>query len=248
MKIEPSITVRSILYQRPRSVAIFEAVSGSIFWHHLDANLSSFAQVVGSAVPDLVRRLGELKPAATGQDWGARPLYDLIDHLREDHEDFRGRHLPIIEQAFHAPALGHLEPSHPLALAGRDFQSFTQDFLWHMKEEEDFIFPKLLRIDSCFRHPELYTEIQKGNVGLYPNALIHSPEQHFKHFLAELRDSLRNHAVEENLAKETYEIREGLETFELRLLSHVFLETDRLFPTGIRLEKEVARKMRMRMV
>jgi iron-sulfur cluster repair protein YtfE (RIC family) len=115
------------------------------------------------------------------------------------------------------------------------------DFLLHMHEEEDFLFPKALRTEASVAHPDLSSEAFRGSVGAYSNVMLHTPE----HQLKELAGSLvrKAGAAKSDPSSALDRFRKLLEDFADRLVRHADLETGNLMPRALAMEKILHRRM-----
>jgi iron-sulfur cluster repair protein YtfE (RIC family) len=239
MNITINSTLREILRARPLAIRVLEGDSGHKCWEHLDLPLAAFCEKLGLDSGSLFLRVNNLPAVPPDTDWPAKPLYHLIDHLTRGHREFRDQDLPSIAGIL---ATGHL-PAYPqgyvVKLLVQEFEYFRDEFLKHMDEEETFLFPKIMRNEACFRHPQMGPEIHKGSVNLYLRLENHKPENEFKRMLTSIRDKLRNQMVDESVQALAAKLQSALESFESRLVEHADLETNVLFPLAGRLEQEL---------
>ena len=239
MNITFSSTLRLILRIRPLAIAILERESAYKCWDHLDESLSGFCSHFDLDADSVLNRIANLPQAEAGTDWAAKPLYYLIDHLTQNHADFREREMPAIAEMLEAARLPAYPDGYVVKLLVQEFQHFRGEFLKHMDEEETFLFPKIMRNEACYRYRELGPEVYKGSVNLYLKLEIHKPEVEFKHMITSIREKLRNHLLHRPAAALAERTLAALESFEKRLLAHADLETDVLFPRAGRLEQEL---------
>jgi iron-sulfur cluster repair protein YtfE (RIC family) len=234
-----SQTVRQILRQRPMAVEEFENLSGPLFWDRMETPLGEFCRDIGADDLALLSRIAQLPVPPADTDWNAKPIHWLVDHLTLDHADFRGRDMPAIEALLVEERLPAYPDGYVVKLLLQEFRHFEADFLKHMGEEEEFLFPKILRNEACFRHRELGPEIHRGSVNLYLRLETHKPEEEFKRMIVSIREKLRHQHLQrptEEIARRT---QEALDGFAARLLTHADLESTVLFPRAGRLEQEL---------
>ena len=239
MSITINSTLREILRVRPLAIRVLEEDSGHKCWLHLDLPLAAFCDKLGLDSGSLLIRLANLPAVLPDTAWVSKPLYHLIDHLTSGHREFRERDLPSIAALFDTNPLPAYPQGYVVKLLMQEFDYFREEFLRHMDEEETFLFPKIMRNEACFRHPEMGPEIHKGSVNLYLTLENHKPENEFKRMITSVREKLRNQMPDESVAALAAKLQSALESFESRLIEHADLETSVLFPLAGRLEQEL---------
>jgi len=134
-------------------------------------------------------------------------------------------------------------PAYPdgyvVKLLVQEFRHFQADFIKHMAEEEEFLFPKIMRNEACFRYRELGPEVFRGSVNLYLKLETHQPEEEFKRMILSIREKLRNQLMQRPTAEVAERAQAAMDAFAGRLLVHADLETNVLFPRAGRLEQEL---------
>lgn len=234
-----SQTIRQILRQRPMAVEVFESEFGALFWARMDAALAEVCGETDADVSAVMARISELAIPPVDTDWAAKPIHWLVDHLTVEHAEFRERDLPAIESLLNEEKLPAYPDGYIVKLLLQEFRHFQADFLRHMAEEEEFLFPKILRNEACFRHPELGPEIHRGSVNLYLKFETHKPEDEFKRMIVSIREKLRLQHLDRPASGIASRAEAGLEAFSARLMAHADLETEILFPRAGRLEQEL---------
>lgn len=240
MDITLQSPLRSILAIRPRAVEVLGIVAGGALWTRLDATLQDFARDHALDPDALLRGLAGLPGTEAGTDFRRAPLHVLVDFLAADHRDFRDRDLPGLERA-----LAEADPADfPDAAVLQDLRaslhSFKIDLLLHLNEEEEFLFPKVLRTEASADHPDLSPESFRGSVAAYPAVMLHMPENQVKDLLASLLRKAG--AGGGSLPPAADRFRARLEEFAARLTRHADLETEVLLPRTLVLEKALHRR------
>ncbi|MDB5047091.1 MAG: hypothetical protein JWO30_162 [Fibrobacteres bacterium] len=235
-------TLRQWLRIRPATLGIFEDLTGCAVWSHLDDTLIKFCGSMGLEVSEVHRRLIATAPITGLENWLSKPLYHLVDHLSAAHESFREHDLPCIEQllVYLKLELGHAPGPAVAALA--DFQTFRREFVWHLEEEESFLFPKILRTEACLRHPELYPDVFKGSVEMFPPALMRLPDQELQDMLTTLTQNVWKIPLGRIHAKHLQEILSSLLSYGSKLKAHTYLESEILFKRAIGMEGELRQR------
>jgi iron-sulfur cluster repair protein YtfE (RIC family) len=240
MSITLRTTLRDLLARRPRAVEVLEIAMGEGFWHDLDFSLAEAARDHALDPESLLRRLSSLPGTAPGSDFDRSPLYALLDFLTADHRRFREDDLPGLERMLAEAAPEEFGGGTLLEDLRASLHSFKIDFLLHMHEEEEFLFPKALRTEASVLHPELSSESFRGSVGAYSAVMLHTPEQQVKELAAAL---VRQAGEAVDLSPALSRFRERLEDFSARLVRHADLETRVLMPRALAMEKILHRRL-----
>lgn len=234
-----SSTIRQILRQRPMALEIFEAEFGALFWDRMETPLGKLCDEANADVSGIMATLSELPIPADDTDWAAQPIHWLVDHLTLDHARFRDDEMPAIDAMMNEEKLPAYPDGYVVKLLMQEFRHFQSDFLKHMAEEEEFLFPKILRNEACYRHRELGPEIHRGSVNLYLKLQTHKPEDEIKRMIVSIREKLRNQHIDRPATDIAKQVEQAMDVFSERLMAHADLETQILFPRAGRLEQEL---------
>lgn len=234
-----SQTIRQILRQRPMVLELFEAEFGALFWDRMETPLGNLCREAGVEVAPLMARISELPIPPDETDWAGKPIHWLVDHLSLEHDRFREQDMPAIRDMLGQENLPAYPDGYVVKLLLQEFRHFEVDFRKHMAEEEEFLFPKILRNEACYRHRELGPEIHRGSVNLYLKLETHKPEDEFKRMIVSIREKLRNQHLGRPASELAVKVQAALDAFSERLLVHADLETQVLFPRAGRLEQEL---------
>jgi iron-sulfur cluster repair protein YtfE (RIC family) len=230
-------TVRQVLRQRPLAAEILEKEFGHLLWERMDSSLANLCAATGVDSFSLQESLIALPPLPEDTDWDKIPVYGLIDHLTLAHASFRDAEMPAILAMLIEERLPAYPDGYVIKLLQQEFRHFQVEFLKHMAEEEDFLFPKIMRNEACFRFRNLGPEVYRGSVNLYLKLETHKPEEEFKRMIISIREKLRNQHLNRPAAEMAERTQSALDAFAKRLMSHADLETGILFPRAGRLEQ-----------
>ncbi len=240
--MQTDLTLRHWLRNRPATLKVFEELAGHGIWKELDATLPVFCRSFSLQILDVHNLLLATTPATEHEDWLAKPLYLLIDHLTANHTGFRESDLPKIERLLDILKLEMGMASAPVEEAHAHFRSFRQEFTWHMDEEETFLFPKIMRTEACLRYPELYPEVFKGSVSMFPPAQIRLPEEAFHEMLGALMQKVRAVPMSHVHTDPMHELLGELVSYGSKLKAHTYLETDILFRRAAKMEEVLLKR------
>jgi iron-sulfur cluster repair protein YtfE (RIC family) len=236
MKYGLDLTLKGILRYRPRAVYVLEEVAGPECWGELDSPLLAFCSAHGKDPETLLQIIANLPVDPHGSPWAEMPLSRLLDRLTVDHQRFRGIDLPDIESQLFGSQASEFPPQFPLESLRNTFHGFKIDFLLHMEEEEDFLFPHILRSEACLRYPELSSEAFRGSVSVYGNNMLRMPEAEIKDLARRLDELARQfpHGMEPGKADAlATRVRDLLHAIS----GHADLETGVLMPAAHQIEK-----------
>lgn len=241
MTITLQTSLRDIIAFRPRAVEVFEISLGREFWRDLDLPLGEAARASTLDPDSLLRRLFSLTGTDPGADFERQPLYVLIDFLALDHRRFRQEDLPDLERMLSEAAPEDFGGGSRLGELRASLHSFKIDFLLHMHEEEEYLFPKALRTEASVAHPDLSSEAFRGSIGAYSAVMLHTPEHQVKELVASLVSQAG--AAGNRLSPPVDRFRKLLEDFSARLVRHADLETRILIPRALAMEKLLHKRM-----
>jgi regulator of cell morphogenesis and NO signaling len=231
-----SLTLREAIRSRPAGVGILEARTGAAFWNRLDATVAEFCAEAELDLEELQHAIASLPANLERQDWLNLPLYLLVEHLTAGHRLFRSRDLPEIHRLLERLRAEFPAGHESLEILLREFKSFRREFAWHMEEEEEFLYPKILRLEASLRYPDLYPEVYKGSVAMFPKQQLHGPEHLIHDIVTGLSERLNGLIADAADAVAAFDALEALRGYEARLKAHIFLETEILFPRAMVLE------------
>ena len=237
-----TLTLREIFRSRPLAIHVLEEKAGGNFWNRLDLTLSEFCREGGLEAETVQHSLASLPENLEQQDWTTLPLYFLIDHLAAGHRIFRTRDLPEVHRLLESLRMDFPAGHASLEILLREFTSFRQEFSWHMEEEEEFLFPKILRTEASLRHPDLYPEVFKGSIAMFSTRQLQEPEHRFHELVTGLTSRLRGLVSDALHLATAKNALAALQGYEARLKAHVYMECEILFPRALAMEASLLRR------
>ncbi|MEO7425153.1 MAG: hypothetical protein ABI036_08195 [Fibrobacteria bacterium] len=239
MILSSSQTIKQILKQRPLAAQVLEQEFGFLIWDRMETPLSNLCSDKGVDSHPLLERILALPVPPADTDWGKKPIYWVIDRLTRDHIAFRETDMPSILAIIESERLPAFPDGYVAKLLLQEFKYFQTDFSKHMAVEEEFLFPKIMRNEACFRYREHGPEVFRGSVNLYLVFETHKPEEEFKRMIVSIREKLRNQHMHHATAELAERAQAALDGFSERLFAHADLESNVLFPRAGRLEEEL---------
>lgn len=234
-----SQTIRRILRQRPLAVEILEKGFGSSVWDKMEERLDALCSFAGMDSHSLLEQIVALPVPPIDTRWERKPIYWLVDRLSLDHVSFREADMPSILALLGRKRAPAFPDGYVVKLLFQEFLHFETEFTKHMDEEEEFLFPKIMRNEACFRFPELEPEVFRGSVNLYLKFERHKPDEEFKHMIVSIREKLRNQSMHRPTLELAQRAQAAMDGFAERLIAHASLESDVLFPWAGRMEEEL---------
>lgn len=231
--ISPAMTGPELLKARPAALGFLEE-RGIDPWLDPHAPLGSLAAAKRIPWPAFAAGL-EALPEGGGEGHAHATLAGLLDRLVAEHRVIRERLLPAIAAGLEDPSgIGGGGPPGPRMA----WKAFTAGLEAHMREEEAFLFPRLLEYDYSLRHRGHHPDFAGGSVNVYIAIRLlgneHLQMEGLRRFLA---GPDRPSAGQATLSPRQERIAHLLEGFHTFLEAHNRLEEGSLFPKARDLEK-----------
>ncbi|GAB4291902.1 MAG: iron-sulfur cluster repair di-iron protein [Ignavibacteriaceae bacterium] len=171
-------------------------------------------------------------------DFKSLPLDLLADYIEKKHHRYVEERSPDIKQYLDKLCKVHGNNHPELFEINEQFNKSAGELAMHMKKEELILFPYIRKIAVAKQKNEKVTPPQFGSVENPINAMISEHDVEGERFkkINELSD---NYTVPDdgcNTYQLTYSL---LKEFEEDLHIHIHLENNILFPSAIKLEKEM---------
>lgn len=158
----------------------------------------------------------ELRPTTEGEDWEARPVVELIDHLETRYHARHREELPrLLAMAQKVESVHAERATCPHGLADH-LRACVEDLDRHMQKEEQILFPML----------------RAGHGGHAAGPIQVMEQEHQEHGanLRRLRQLAHDFAAPLGACATWRALYLGLEEFERELMQHIHLENHVLFP------------------
>lgn len=235
--LTPNTPVETILKVRPMAMSLFEGARVNP-WKSLRDTFDHLCLEKSLNRAECVRKLENLPMPSPGTDWRVFPVYHLLDFIIGQHRDFLHGYLPAVGRILsEVPETDGKSLIHLRSLA-TEWPAFAKSLANHLAEEES-VFLRILRYDSAFRLETVEPEFEGGSVRVFTAVRM---LEHEHRDLALFRKFL-DRAMPEHPGREGDELearlRPLLDDFQRDLGQHGRLETEVLFPWGIRLERSL---------
>lgn len=155
------------------------------------------------------------------RDWQTVPLDELIEHIVEKHHTFMHRELPHISEM-----MGRVQRAHgdhhgamltPLAAA---YAALRKELEKHLAEEEDPIFPTILRVVAG----------ERGGAAIAAISQLENEHEAAGELLAQMRSLTSNYQLPADACNTFRMLYETIQEMEVDLHEHISLENNILFP------------------
>jgi len=234
--IFPGMPVLALLHTRPAALTLLEAW-GIDPWLDPHAHLDALAAAKHVPWSEFEAALVGLPDLDEDRDWESASLSDLLDHLIADHRGMLNRSLPALRFA-----LARMPATEKDMPAGSDaaWKLFADGLEAHMREEEHFLFPRLLHYAYCLRHHGRHPDFDGGSVNVYIAIRLLGNEHRQKEILMRFLEDQEAHASGSSPGSpEKERFMRLLAEFRNRLERHNHLEEEVLYPKARGLEKSL---------
>jgi regulator of cell morphogenesis and NO signaling len=234
--IFPGMPVSALLNARPAALGLLETW-GIDPWLDPHAHLDALAAAKQVPWPKFESALDELPYLDEDRDWEDATLPDLLDHLIADHRDMLDRIVPALRSELaRIPAT---EKNPPLD-SHAAWKLFADGLEAHMREEENFLFPRLLHYAYCLRHHGRHPDFDGGSVNVYIAIRLLGNEHRQKEIFMRFLEDQEAHVAGSAIGSPEHERLVPLLTeFRNRLERHNRLEEAVLYPKARDLEKSL---------
>ena len=152
MSITATDTVRELAVAIPGATRVFEQI-GIDYCCGGERTLADACLATNAPVEDVVRQLEAAGRSINAgdrlQDWQAKSLTSLTEHIVEVHHSLTRRELTRLDSLIEKVCLKHGEKHQELAELRRAFQHLGQDLIPHMLKEEQVLFPYIARMEEA---------------------------------------------------------------------------------------------------
>jgi regulator of cell morphogenesis and NO signaling len=222
MKADSHTTVGEITAIHPQAARIFESF-GIDYCCGGRRSLEEAARLAGVAPEILIRKLEEPVCEDAHQDWNARSLPDLADHIVTKHHVFVRREIPRLNSLLEKVIPQHGAAHPELRRIAELFQELSSELTAHMMKEEQILFPMISELGAHASHCPIQ----------FPIRQMMAEHDDAGYALAGIRAATGGFHAPEDACASLRALYAGLEEFERDLHLHIHLENNILFPRAI---------------
>ncbi len=165
----------------------------------------------------------------------------LVDYIVNVHHQYLRTSLPVVVEYVKKFLDGHLKKFPVLENLKSLVNKLHDDFLTHVKQEEEIFFPYIKQITHAHLHREPYGSLlvrtlrkPLQDIALREHDLLYK-------ILSEMREITQQYTVPANACVTHRVTFSKLKELDNDLVQHMHLENDILFPNAIQIEKELLR-------
>jgi regulator of cell morphogenesis and NO signaling len=190
--------------------------------------------------------VAELERWAKSKDPSTEELYlhsieVLVGYLKKKHRYFIRQELPFLSSMIEG--IQHLTPYDSLLADMRlMFPLFVDDFIHHIHEEEDTLFSRIFLLQEIEKG---ITPIERAIKIFEKSSILDLAEEHEAHDdeMEGIRKLTADYQLPQDAPISIKILYLELQKLEQELIVHAKIENDLLFPKAVELEKDVKRKL-----
>ena len=236
MTLNTERTVGEIAAEYPAAARVFEK-------HHIvyccggKHPVVEACRVAGVRAEDVmteVETAGQTALARQAPDWNAAPLSEVVQHILDKHHAWLREELPLIGQLLKRMLELHGVRFLPLQ---RVFTHLRNELESHMRKEEKFLFPSILRMEQAVAAGGRIPKSPFGSVR-HPILMMEQDHDVVSRDLDEIRDITYGYDLPADACMSFRALYRELQALEADLHTHMHLENNIVFPRTARLERE----------
>ena len=207
------------------------------FWDALDKPVGELFHVQG--LEEFLEEAAYSRFPAPDSEWAALPLYYLIDFLTQEHRHLFLHQVSDIMHLLDIHTLADSAEAMDLKAINQSFKSFIHGFESHFEEEENHIFPKILRYEACLRDRRVHPEFHRGSLQKYMATPKAKEDRRFYEEAANLAHRMKAIEVKHKSSLVAQELTNLMEALNEKLQDHYELEFNTLFTAARELERSL---------
>jgi regulator of cell morphogenesis and NO signaling len=170
------------------------------------------------------------------EDWDTAFLADYIVHI---HHEYLRTMLPATLEVIQQFSEGHRKKFGYLPELVNEFSALSNELLNHIKYEEEIIFPYIKQIAFAYKGRESYASLLVRTLSKPVEEVMHHEHQFLVNSLTRIRDFTHHYTVPEQACTSHKVSFLTMQEVDHDIMQHLHLENDILFPTAVRMEKEL---------
>lgn len=178
-------------------------------------------------------------PEPDENDWSAKPLSLLIEHIVERHHVYLRQCLPQLQSMIERVVAAHAGRHPELQRVRIVFESLQSELTAHMMKEERVLFPIAIELEQAAATQALAPQFHCGSVN-NPIAVMEQEHENAGDALRKLRRLTHDFQPPQDACDTYRALLAGLKELEADLHRHIHKENNILFPRAAELESAVA--------
>ena len=242
MKLDSRRTVRELAIEIPNATRTFEKLGidyccgGS---RSLDDACMHAHVEMEEVLNELARGSVKLSADPAGQDFGNRPLNQLIENIVGTHHAYVKQEIPRLQRLLHKVVSVHGK-AHPELAKIRDvFQGMADELTAHMMKEERILFPYIVAMENAVTNHRPKPRPAFGTVS-NPIHMMELEHDSAGTALKDIAAFSSNYEPPDGACFSYRTLYTALKEFETDMHQHIHLENNVLFPRAIAMENAVA--------
>ncbi|MGA2888850.1 MAG: iron-sulfur cluster repair di-iron protein [Terracidiphilus sp.] len=233
-------TVREIALEQPSSIRVFEQFGID----YCCGGRKPLAEACTAGNLEIDAVIAALEAAAKipnleTEDWAAKSLKGLSEHIVTRHHAYVKRELPRLAMLAAKVVNRHGATKTELPVIAGLLARLDGELTQHLAKEEAVLFPYIADLE---RAVAIGTARPRSCFGTVANPIAMMTQEHDAAgtFLAEIRRLSHNFTTPEDACPTFHAFYDGLKEFEQDLHQHIHLENNILFPRAIELEQSAS--------
>jgi regulator of cell morphogenesis and NO signaling len=176
---------------------------------------------------------------SAGLPYHTWPVDFLTDYIVNVHHSYIRHSMPVTGDMLRHFAGKH-EKKYPYLMEVRAlYEKLEQDVLPHLAYEEEIIFPYICQVAHAYENNDSYARLLVKTLRKPLDALMQHEHTLLEAPMVTIRELTKNFAAPENACISHRVVLARLEELDNDLVQHLYLENQILFPTALRIEKEI---------
>ncbi|UPW00998.1 iron-sulfur cluster repair di-iron protein [Halorussus gelatinilyticus] len=223
--IDPATGLGQLVRDNPEFASVFESL-GIDYCCGGDVPLERACEETDLELRTVLDRLADARSSDSAEtDASAESLSELVDDVVETHHDYLRSELPSLERVVRKVARVHGD-SHPeLRDVESEFLDLKEEVTHHIEDEEENVFPELLKLDSEIPPADADDERIR-------DAIDHLESEHdaAASSLERIRDLTDGYEIPDDACTSYRNMLDRLQMLESDMHRHVHKENNVLFP------------------
>jgi len=232
----PQMSVSSLIKARPIAIGLLQKTQIR-FWDVLEKGLGELFPP--AKLEPLLEAIDKTPIAEATSEWSSFPLYTLIDYLCFNHRQMIVDEVAEVSHILEIHTLSDSPEAIELREFKKAFDTFVREFEAYIVEEENFLFPRILRYEACLRDRNVNPEFHRGSLQSYLATPKSKDKRKFYQEAVTLAYRIRTLEARIPTSLVAKELTELMDSLSEKLTDHLELENKALFTTARDLERHL---------